>query len=162
MAGGARAPFLPDAVVAEIAGRLMEGPDRQAGLLALVALCGVSRQWRATGRRVAPGVALAVDGLEGATRCSLGRPVTAHEARFRALGPPAKAAAFQAALRLLGGYTRVAFAGEGVTDFVLLEAARRQGPHLSHAELKVGPFLPAAFPRCIACPGYARITSAFG
>ena len=102
-----------------------------------------------------------MDGLEGATRCSLGRPVTAHEARFRALGPPAKAAAFQAALRLLGGYTRVAFAGEGVTDFVLLEAARRQGPHLSHAELKVGRCLLAVFPGCIVCPGYAPVTPAF-
>jgi hypothetical protein len=128
--------YLPEIVVQRIAAQLMDQSDSQAALLSVMAMCGVSQQWRDVAQRLQGGE-LHFDSMEGCSRNALGRPLTPTEAAFRKASPTAKGRFFQAAARLLSGYTRCVFAGEGVTDAALVEAGRKVGPNLTSLTVKV-------------------------
>lgn len=129
---------LPDAVVKEVAGHLLEGEDKKAALVSLMSACGVCRQWRDVARRLEPGT-LRFDSLKTCGRKELGRALTESERRFRSSSVQAKEALFQSAAQLLQGYTHSVFCGEGVTDVTLVEAARANGAKLLSVEVKVRP-----------------------
>lgn len=130
----------PDVVVQKICTRLLEQGDSQAALVFVMSMCGVSRQWRAVTKHLEGG-ALHYDSLENCGRNVLGRPLNATEAAFRKASPEAKGQLFQSAARLLSGYTQAEFAGEGVTDLALLEAARKVGPNLTSLTVRVSLYL---------------------
>ena len=127
---------LPDVVVQQVASNLLGQADSQASLVSLMAMCGVSQQWREVAQRLEGGE-LHFDSLESVGRNALGRALTPAEAAFRKASPAAKSGFFQAAAGLLSGYTRCVFAGEGVTDATLVEAARKVGPNLTSLTVKV-------------------------
>lgn len=127
---------LPDAVIKNVADRLVQQPDSQAVLVSLMSMCGVCKQWRDVARHLEEGV-LHFDALRACGRNRVGRPLTPAELTFRKSSTAAKKAFFQSAARLLTGYTEVVLAGEGITDVTLLEAARAAGDKLVSIEVKV-------------------------
>ena len=127
---------LPDAVVQNITSRLMEQGDSQAALVSIMAMCGVSQHWRAIARHLEGGT-LHFDSLVSCGRNVLGRPLNAAETAFRKASPAAKGHFFQAAAKLLSGYDQAEFAGEGITDLTLVEAARGVGDKLTAITVKV-------------------------
>ena len=130
---------LPDAVLQNVQKRLLEQGDSQAALVSIMAMCGVSQHWRGVARHLEGGT-LHYDSLVTCGRNVLGRPLNPAEAAFRKASPGAKAQFFQAAARLLSGYDQAEFAGEGVTDLALAEAARTVGHKLTTITVKVGTF----------------------
>lgn len=137
---------LPDAVIKEVAGHLLDGEDQRAALVSLMSACGVCRQWRDVARRLEPGT-LRFDSLKTCGRKELGRALTDSERRFRGSSAQAKEALFQSAAQLLEGYTHLVLCGEGVTDVTLVEAARTNGAKLLSIEVKVGIASPAVLSR---------------
>lgn len=127
---------LPDAVVKEISSQLLQQPDKQAGLVSLMAMCGVCQHWRDVARHLDEGI-LYFDSLQSCGRNKLGRPLTATEMKFRGANAHAKEVFFHSAAKLMTGHTEVVLSGEGVTDVTLMEAARAAGRKWVCIEVKV-------------------------
>ena len=140
-------PHLCDAVIQTITSKLMEQADSQAALLSIMAMCGVSQHWRAVARHLEP-TTLFFDSLASCGRNALGRPLNAAETAFRKASPGAKGQFFQAAAKLLSGYNEAEFAGDGITDLTLMEAARKVGDQLTTIAVKVGAFTRFGIEKC--------------
>ena len=117
--------YLPAPALEKIAHFLLSGSDSQTGLLALVALAGVDKHSRRVVRRLRPENSIVFDDLSYCNRKTLGRPLLPREISFARASPDAKASLFLSAARLFINYGEVVFVGQGVTDLLLLEVARK-------------------------------------
>lgn len=117
--------FLPAPALERVATYLLSGTDSQTGLLSLMALAGVDRYTRTVVSRLHSEHAVAFDALEGCSHKTLGRSLLPRELSFARSSADVKTAFFLSAARLFGGYGEVAFGGQGSTDLLLLEVARK-------------------------------------
>lgn len=120
---------LPDECVRSIAAYLVAGEPPGHTLVHLLAFAGVCSQWRAVAAEVAPGVAVGFDVLDN-TFCNL-----ASIQKFRRLASERKEEVFYWAAKLLMGYNEVCFAGDAVSDRLLVAVAERAGAGLVKIKL---------------------------
>ncbi|KAK9802669.1 hypothetical protein WJX73_003517 [Symbiochloris irregularis] len=118
--------FLPGPALERVVHHLLAGTDAQTSLLSLLSLAGVDKYSRSVVRHLHRSHCLTLDALEGCNRKSLGRPLLPREDAFSKAAADTKQTIFLLAARFFVGHSEVFLSGQGVTDLVLLEVARKQ------------------------------------